>query len=167
MNINIKSIKWDIRSCLRQAVPEWCSVLRWMANALPLERGSWEVCEKALVWLLPTPSIANGRGMLIVLLKLGEALAMSCPAEEHLGSEIHPWVPSILGSAKPLSLDISDSTENADVFAPCIVARVSLKVNEFKMSCWECGSVLKVPTYDHVNFAVKLFWWRLSMAGLK
>lgn len=99
-------------------VPVWCSVLRWMANGLPLDRGSWDVWLKALAWPTPTPSRANGRGMLMVLLKLGEVLVMSCPGE-HLGSVIHPWVPSILGSK--LSLEMSDSTENADVLAPCMV----------------------------------------------
>lgn len=64
---------------------------------------------------------------------------ISCPAEEHLGSDIHACVPSILGSAKP-SLEMSDSTENADVFAPCIAVCCRLEVNDSK---WESASVLK------------------------
>lgn len=64
---------------------------------------------------------------------------ISCPVEEHLGSDIHPCVPSILGSAK-LSLDMSDSTENAFVFAPCISVCGGLEVNDSK---WESASVLK------------------------
>lgn len=110
-----------------------------MPKALPLERESWEVCENALVGPEPTPSRVNGLGILIVVLKLGEVLVISCPAEEHLGSDIHVCVPSILGSAK-LSLEISDSTENADVFAPCIAVCGRLEVNDSK---WESASVLK------------------------
>ena len=69
------------------------------------------------MWPAERPSSVKGLGNVIELVKLGEVLVFSGP-KEPLGSDMQPC-PSALDSK--LSLEMSDSTENVEVFAACMM----------------------------------------------